>query len=809
MFRKYAIFILLTALSLHLYGQERAGGGVGLVLSGGGAKGLYHIGVIEALEQNGVPIDCVAGTSMGSIVAGMYAAGYSPAEMRAFALSGEVERWLKGRIGAPHRRHYREQGRPPALVGLRFDVGRRGRLTPNDNAPDARDNHVVPATGKRKSLYLPIDMISSTQIDLGLAQLFAASSAGCGGDFDRMMVPFLCVASDMAGRRAVVFREGDVGEAIRASMSIPLIFKPLKKNKMLLYDGGLFDNFPWREMQRAFAPDHIIGVKCTEGNTPVDETSDLIDQTINLMTGTTDYNLPAEGNVMIDRAVDAGMLEFEKAEQIIRQGYDDTMARMEEILAAVGRHRVTPGQIAARREAYRAALPPLRTGEVDVAGVTDAQLRYAEAIGTRYTPSPQQLSRRGYFRRGDSVAVARTPVTFTDSLTRAGRSMSAFRAGLLDLMAEDDFDSGFPLLRYDSAGGVFRPQLQLHTRPQLRLFVSGNISSTAYNQARIGASYEHIGRVRLRANMEFLLGPIYNAGTVGGRLVFSPRLPVFFDAHAIFSVRNTLYGNFGNLTAVTNTMRKKHSEVFGSVAVGASLSPQMTLTATANGGENVYRFEQEARPTYFTFFGARLQLERSTLDNPLWPVRGTHLQASGIYVTGVDRHRIAIPSGGTTRVRLEQRDWLGAKLSWQHYLGFRRCHWFSLGYSVEGVWTNHPRFNDVKASWISLPQYAPTTHSQMTYMPEYHAAKYVAAGVIPTFTIVPDLFVRGGFYAMYRDREYSARQWNYIADLSLVYRTMLGPVSLSLTKYGLHNADNMYLSFNFGYLLFAPKGTFY
>ena len=81
---------------------------VGVVMSGGGAKGLYHIGVLEALEENGVPIDYVAGTSMGSIIAAMYAAGYSPAEMREIVASGVVKDWVSGRIDPRYTPYYRQ-----------------------------------------------------------------------------------------------------------------------------------------------------------------------------------------------------------------------------------------------------------------------------------------------------------------------------------------------------------------------------------------------------------------------------------------------------------------------------------------------------------------------------------------------------------------------------------------------------------------------------------------------------------------------------------------------------------------------------
>ena len=94
MLRKIGSFVgMLLLAALPAAAQK-----VGVVMSGGGAKGLYHIGVLEALEENGVPIDYVAGTSMGSIIAAMYAAGYSPAEMRAIVNSGVVKEWVSGRI---------------------------------------------------------------------------------------------------------------------------------------------------------------------------------------------------------------------------------------------------------------------------------------------------------------------------------------------------------------------------------------------------------------------------------------------------------------------------------------------------------------------------------------------------------------------------------------------------------------------------------------------------------------------------------------------------------------------------------------
>lgn len=760
--RKYLIFIL-SLLSTALVEAQT----VGLVLSGGGAKGLYHIGVLQALEENNVAIDYVAGTSMGSIIAGLYAAGYTPEQMREIATSGELQNWVSGRIDKKYHSYYREQDTPPPLFVLRFNV--------------AKDSLNVNSTlePNQSSMQLPTDFISSAQIDLALNEIFRPSSVAAGGDFDRLMVPFFCVAADMNARKQVVFRNGDLGEAIRASMSIPFVFKPLKKKDMLLYDGGVFNNFPWRQMVDIYKPDHIIGVKCTSGNKDVTENSSVIDQAMMFIMSHTDYDIPQDTNIFIDRVVDAGMLEFDKAEEIIAQGYEDTMARMDEILEKIPARR-SADAVADRREEYLATLPEMTITQPVLEGLTPPQEQYVRAVMSA--------------RKRDNEPLK----TFSD-----------LREGVYKLLAQRDFAMEYPQFEYDSLWYVFRPHLTLRKHPSLRGTIGGTLSSTAYNQVRIGLRYEHIGRVSVDAGANLYLGPVYNAGKIGGHLYLSPRRPVYFDLNYYFSVRNTIYGNFGNLSRVDNTLRKRHREHFGSFSVGTATTNRSILQATFNGGQNYYLFEGDKHPTRFSFISSRLQFRRSTLDNPISPVSGSRLDLSGIYVNGHDKW-IDEFDYGLIRHFSERREWLGAKISWQHYLPFSDTRWFSFGYSIEGVYTNHPLFEDLRATCVSLPQYAPTTHSQMMYMPDYHSSRYVAAGLIPTFRLWDNLYLRTAFYAMYRRAEAGVtEQWQYIADISIMYRTIVGPVSLSVAKYGLKNGNNLYMSINFGYPLFAPKGTFY
>lgn len=763
--RKLLIFIL-SLLSVALVRAE----GVGLVLSGGGAKGLYHIGVLQALEENNVAIDYVAGTSMGSIIAGLYAAGYTPEQMRELAESGAVQQWVSGRIDKKHNRYYREEDTPPSLFTLRFNVGKDSLSYNKQLAPNGSSEPTVE---------LPTDFISSAQIDLALNEIFRPATIGAQENFDNLFVPFFCVAADMNTRKEVVFRSGDMGEAIRASMSIPFVFKPLRKDDMLLYDGGVFNNFPWRYMHKFYHPSHIIGVKCTSGNKDVTEDSNVIDQALMFIMSHTDYSLPEKGNIFIDREVDAGMLEFEKATEIIQQGYDDTMARMDEILQTIPERRERK-VVEARRAEFLAKLPPMNLTRPKFEGLTRDQEHYVRAV---------MLARK---RDKDTL-----------------KTFSEFRTGIFDLLAQRDFTMEYPRFEYDSVNRVYQPHLTLRQYPSLRATIGGTLSSTAYNQVRLGLRYEHISRVGVDAGINLYLGPVYNAGKIGGRVFISPSRPVFFDVNYIFSARNTIYGNFGNLSRVDNTIRKRHREQFATVSAGTATTTRSLLQATFNAGQNYYLFEGEDNPTRFSFLSTRLQFRRSTLDNPVSPVSGTRLDVSGIYVNGHDKW-IDEFDYGLIRHFSERREWLGAKISWQHYIPFTASRWFSFGYSVEGVYTNHPQFEDLMATFVSLPQYAPITHSQMMYMPDYHSTRYVAAGLMPTFRLWNHLYLRTSFYAMYRRAEMGINDnMQYIADLSVIYRTLIGPVSLSVTKYGLKNGNNLYMSINFGYPLFAPKGTFY
>lgn len=207
---------------------------VALVLSGGGAKGSAHVGVLKVLEQNDIQVDCIVGASMGAIVGGLYAMGYSADELDSLMM---IQDWntvlmdTRDRRLTPYDSKRRDDG---YLLKIPLGAGKRGKLSSN----------------------LPSGLVRGQNVET----LLTALTAGCQDsiDFKDLKIPFACVAVDLMSRREVVFRSGDVISAIRSSMSIPLFFDPLQFEGMALVDGGMLNNYPV-DVARAMGADIVIG----------------------------------------------------------------------------------------------------------------------------------------------------------------------------------------------------------------------------------------------------------------------------------------------------------------------------------------------------------------------------------------------------------------------------------------------------------------------------------------------------------------------------------------------------------------------
>lgn len=240
----FTIFSLYISSILFAQNQRPA---IGLTLSGGGARGLAHIGILHAIDSAGLKIDYITGTSMGSIAGGLYAAGYTAAEIEKIALSLDWESLFSNR--------------PPLSM-----------VHPSDKADFGRTLAEIPFQNGR--FRLGSGVIESQALWNVLSELFLPVYHL--SDFNKFPIPFACVATDVATGEAIYFHKGDIVTAIRASMAIPSVFTSVDFDGKRLVDGGIARNFPVK-LARDMGADFVIGVNVSQGLRPAEELNNIFE----------------------------------------------------------------------------------------------------------------------------------------------------------------------------------------------------------------------------------------------------------------------------------------------------------------------------------------------------------------------------------------------------------------------------------------------------------------------------------------------------------------------------------------------------
>ncbi len=277
---------------------------IGLVLSGGGARGMAHIGVLKALEEMQVPISCIAGTSMGAIVGGLYASGYSPDEIEELVRSTN---WNEAFTDRPPRQ---------------YQTMRQKQLDSSFLIP----HRVGMNSGE---IQLPLGAVEGQHLDqiLHRAMLVAKDV----DDFDALPIPFRAVATDLVTGQEVVLSEGSLPDALRASMSIPGVFAPVELDGRLLVDGGMANNLPI-SVARELCADVVIAVDISSPLLGKEDLTSVLSVTEQMTNFLTRKNVEQQlatlqpGDVLVVPVLDGfSSMDFEDALSIVQNGYDSTM----------------------------------------------------------------------------------------------------------------------------------------------------------------------------------------------------------------------------------------------------------------------------------------------------------------------------------------------------------------------------------------------------------------------------------------------------------------------------------------------------
>ncbi|NNF33346.1 MAG: patatin-like phospholipase family protein [Saprospiraceae bacterium] len=268
---------------------------IGLALSGGAAHGLAHLGVIKYLEELNIPIDYVTGTSMGAIVGGLYAMGYSYDEMEEIISSRSWDDVIANKTQLWEVSPYEKQFHDKMPFKLRVE---------------------------QSQLLLPKAVFEGHKLDLAIADLF--SPANVLESYDLLPRPFKCYAVDLLSGNLVELDRGNLAQSVRASMAIPGIFTPIQKDSMLLVDGGLLKNFPVKE-NLEMGSDIVIGVYVGSKRSKMEDIKSMIDilRLTGFLTSINDTEEQSKhAHILIEPDVkDYPLLDFTIYQTFIDEGY--------------------------------------------------------------------------------------------------------------------------------------------------------------------------------------------------------------------------------------------------------------------------------------------------------------------------------------------------------------------------------------------------------------------------------------------------------------------------------------------------------
>lgn len=319
MLRRTLLFILLFVMFSGFAQQANTTPNkpkVGLVLSGGGAKGLAHIGVIRVLEENGITPDYITGTSMGSIVGSLYAAGYSVEDLAEINANANWVRLLTDDV---------------LLRNVALDE------------KSETNKYLFEIPFKDKKINLPAGLIEGQHLEAYFSELFWPMTEH--EDFDSLPIPFHCMSLDMMSNQTIEHQKGDLAKSIRASMSIPTVFSPVVMDTMILVDGGITRNFPVQEAINMGA-DIIIGVYVgyPEDIRPENllSMSKLL-QRATAMNGIIDAQeqFPKCDILIIPELGKLGASDFTKGEKIEQLGEKAARDKIDEIQALATKYQLT------------------------------------------------------------------------------------------------------------------------------------------------------------------------------------------------------------------------------------------------------------------------------------------------------------------------------------------------------------------------------------------------------------------------------------------------------------------------------------
>ncbi|MCB0487866.1 MAG: patatin-like phospholipase family protein [Cyclobacteriaceae bacterium] len=757
--RKPTFFlIVLSLLSFEVFPQR-----VGVVLSGGGAKGLAHIGVLKALEENEIPIDYVVGTSMGGIIAGAYAAGMSPGQIEDIALSRHFLGWINGQLEPGYNYEYSKNEIYPSFV--RFNV----------------------SMDSTNGFLLNSSIASDLSLNFALAEMFAQASAISKNNFDSLFVPLRVVAADIFTQTEIVLKEGVLSDALRATQTVPFFYHPIKVENKYLFDGGVYNNFPIDVMEKDFNPEMIIGSNVSSKifeEYPYEEDDKLISRSLlyMLLDKSNPSELEGKGVYVQPNLKPYTAFDFKYAKEMIDSGYQQTLRQIGEIRNKIEDRR-TCESVAIARNLFTSQSKPWIIEDVKFNGFNSKQQRY--------------LNR--FFLNG------KRPLYFSD-----------VKKGYYKLVSDDYFKNVYPSILYDTTSGSFNFRLGRRPQNNFQVDFGGAIATRSFSTIFLGLNYYYFNRALVHASLNFYAGNFFKSAEMKYRMDL-PNLGQFYlEPQVTFNTWDYLEGkdviaNNFSPTVLTRIDRKAGASI--GFPLGRHYKASLHSFYVNNNdrfiNNNVLTSLDTLDDLRLSGFRTGVKLTAGTLNRKQYPSDGKSFSFSADWFAMSENFTPGSTSILNQPVK-ESRSWVRARITMEQYF---RSGFYSSGYYLDGVFSNQPVFSNYQGSLINAPAFLPIQDSKTLFLQNFRAFNYVAGGWRNVFTLRNNFDLRleaylfKPFEAIVPGQNQDAVLDNEITNIffagtaGMVYHSTVGPVSLSVNYYD-DPENQLGVLLHVGFLLF-------
>jgi len=599
-------------------------------------------------------------------------------------------------------------------------------------------------------------------------------------------VPFRCVASDIVNKKSVIFSKGNLNEAVRASMTYPLYVNPIKIDNVILFDGGLYNNFPVDVMYRDFHPDFIIGSKVADNPKAINE-RDFIGLVNQMMTTPTNFQLPCNEGIIIEPRTDVGTFDFDMVKQAIEDGYLAASKQLDSLEKFI-LIKTTKEELTKKRAIFKSQVNELNISSISNNYNRKREITYARKSMIRLRKnellSEEKLEKR-YFR----------------------------------LYATPQIEYILPTLQ-KKQDTTFNLDLKITKAKDFKVDVGGHFSSRAVNTGYLGITYRSLGKIASSIHAESYFGKFYGSAKADINVEIPSVFPISVSGYFTLN-RWDYFRSFATFFEDVKPSFLIQNEMYGGIKLKMPLGNNSKLTCDARyfGLEDDYYQTQSFTSkdtsdyTLFNGFSASGEFIQNSLNRKQFASSGNYFQFKARYVNGIEN---TYP--GTTSINKDtltkNHAWLSLNTELQSFIFDQK--FLHVGIHSKIVYNTQSLFQNYTASLLSLPSFNLIPDAETYFLPEYRSPQFVGIGFNLIFSLTKSIEIRGDGY-IYQPLlrlvqrpdgtigfDKSLNSTSYLFSSSLIYHSPVGPLRATFNYFPKQSIPYAF-QISYGYVLFNER----